>query len=355
MAERRVDLSRIVLAILFLAALILSSLWILSPFLPALIWAVTLVIATWPIMNRVQGWLWGRRWLAVTVMTLALLLVFFLPFAVAIGVIIGNSGAIADLADRLMTMDLPPPPSWVSDLPFVGERVVRFWQDIGDAGIRDLLQRARPYAGVVTREALSTLGSFGLVLVQFLLTVGISGILFARGEAAAAEMIRFGRRLAGARGERSVRLAGQAIRGVALGVVVTALVQTAVAGAGLMLAGVPFAPILTAITFVLCIAQVGPALVMIPAVIWMYSSSSSFWASILLVFTLVAMTLDNVLRPILIRKGADLPLLLILVGVIGGLIVFGLIGLFIGPTILAVAYTLLNEWIAEGEPEAAND
>jgi predicted PurR-regulated permease PerM len=191
--------------------------------------------------------------------------------------------------------------------------------------------------------------------VQFLLTVGISGILFARGEPAAAEMIRFGRRLAGARGERSVRLAGQAIRGVALGVVVTALVQTAVAGAGLMLAGVPFAPILTAITFVLCIAQVGPALVMIPAVIWMYSSSSSFWASILLVFTLVAMTLDNVLRPILIRKGADLPLLLILVGVIGGLIVFGLIGLFIGPTILAVAYTLLNEWIAEGEPEAAND
>ena len=355
MAEKRVDLARIVLEILFLAALILSSLWILSPFLPAIIWAVTLVIATWPIMNRIQLWLWNRRWLAVTSMTLALLLVFFLPFAAAIGVIVVNSGAIADWVDRLASMELPPPPSWIAELPFVGERAVRFWQDIGNTGIHDLLQRARPYAGVVTREALSTLGSFGLVLVQFLLTVGIAGILYARGEAAAAAIIRFGRRLAGARGERSLRLAAQAIRGVALGVVVTALVQTAISGAGLMLTGVPFAPILTAVAFILCIAQVGPALVMIPAVIWMFTSASALSASILLVFTLVAMTLDNVLRPILIRKGADLPLLLILVGVIGGLLVFGLIGLFIGPTILAVAYTLLNEWIAEGEPEVVSD
>ncbi|MGE5201261.1 MAG: AI-2E family transporter YdiK [Acidobacteriota bacterium] len=355
MPEKRVDLARIVLAILFLAALILSSLWILSPFLPAIIWAVTLVIATWPLMTWVQVWLWNRRWLAVTAMTLALLLVFFLPFAAAVGIIVVNSGTIADWADRLATMDLPPPPSWIAELPFVGERAVRFWQDIGNAGIHDLLQRARPYAGVVTREALSTLGSFGLVLVQFLLTVGISGILYARGEVAAAAVIRFGRRLAGERGERSLRLAGQAIRGVALGVVVTALVQAAISGGGLMLVGVPFAPILTAIAFVLCIAQLGPALVMIPAVIWMFTSSSAIWGSILLVFTLVAMTLDNVLRPILIRKGADLPLLLILAGVIGGLLVFGLIGLFIGPTILAVAYTLLQEWIAEGEPEVAGD
>jgi predicted PurR-regulated permease PerM len=353
MAEKRVDLARIVLEILFLAALILSSLWILSPLLPAFIWAVTLVIATWPLMSQVQEWLWNRRWLAVTIMTLALLLVFYLPFAAAIDVIVGNAGAIAGWVDRLASME-PPPPSWLGQIPLVGERAVQFWQDIASTGIHELLQWAKPYAGLLTRQALSTLGSVGLVMVQFVLTAAISAILYARGEAAAAEIIRFGRRLAGERGEQSLRLAAQAIRGVALGVVVTALVQAAVSGADLLLAGVPLAPTLTAITFIFCTAQIGPAPVMIPVVIWMFTGPSAFWASILLLFTVIAMTLDNVLRPILIRKGADLPLLLILAGVIGGLLAFGLIGLFIGPTILAVAYTLLQGWIAEGEPGEAS-
>jgi predicted PurR-regulated permease PerM len=354
MAEKRVDLARIVLAILFLAALILSSLWILRPFLPAVIWAMTLVIATWPLMSQVQAWLWKKRLLAVTIMTLALLLVFYLPFAAAIGIIIGNAGEIAGWVDRLASTEPPSPPSWLGQIPLVGEGAVHVWQDIASTGIHELLQWAKPYAGLLTREALSTLGSVGLVMIQFLLTVAISAILYARGEAAAAGIIRFGRRLAGERGEQSLRLAAQAIRGVALGVVVTALVQAAVSGAGLLLAGVPFAPILAAITFIFCIAQIGPAPVMIPAVIWMFTGPSAVWASILLVFTLIAMTLDNFLRPILIRKGADLPLLLILVGVIGGLLAFGLIGIFIGPTILAVAYTLLQEWIAEGEQGEAS-
>jgi predicted PurR-regulated permease PerM len=354
MAETRVDFARIVLPILFLAALILFSLWILSPFLPAILWAMTLVIATWPLMNRVQGWLWKKRLLAVAIMTLALLVVFFLPFVAAVGVIIRNAGEIAGWVDRLASMQPPQPPSWLGQIPLVGNRAVQFWQEIARTGVQDLLQWAKPYAGPLTREAISALGSVGLVMVQFLLTVAISAVLYAHGEAAAAEVIRFGRRLAGERGEQSLRLAAQAIRGVALGVVVTALVQAAVSGAGLLLAGVPFAPILAAITFIFCIAQIGPAPVMIPAVIWMFTGPSAVWASILLVFTLIAMTLDNFLRPILIRKGADIPLLLILVGVIGGLLAFGLIGLFIGPTILAVAYTLLQDWIADGEQRKAS-
>jgi len=177
--------------------------------------------------------------------------------------------------------------------------------------------------------------------------------MYAKGEEAAAMAIRFGRRLAGPRGEESVILAAQAIRGVALGVVVTALVQSAVGGIGLAIAGVPFAAVLTALMFMLCIAQLGPGLVLVPAVIWMYYSSDATLATVLLVFTLVAVTLDNFLRPILIRMGADLPLLLILAGVIGGLIAFGLIGIFLGPTILAVGYTLLRAWIADGEPKDA--
>jgi predicted PurR-regulated permease PerM len=165
-------------------------------------------------------------------------------------------------------------------------------------------------------------------------------------------VIRFGRRLAGDRGESVVLLAGQAIRAVALGVVVTALVQSAASGIGLAVCGVPYAVLLTAVIFMLCIAQLGPMLVLLPAAGWLYWSDEPVWGTVLVVWALLVGVLDNVLRPMLIRRGADLPLLLILAGVIGGLISFGIIGLFVGPVVLAVTYRLLGSWIAEGEKSA---
>jgi predicted PurR-regulated permease PerM len=140
-----------------------------------------------------------------------------------------------------------------------------------------------------------------------------------------------------------------AIRGVALGVVVTAIAQTLVAGAGLALAGVPRAGILSAIILMLCIAQLGPLLVMLPATIWLFATGATGPGIILAIFTVLSVTMDNFLRPVLIRRGADLPLLLILVGVIGGLLAFGLLGLFLGPVVLAVTYTLLQNWIADAD------
>ena len=353
MPDTRYDLTRLTFAVLFIAALIGASVWILRPFLPAIIWAATLVIATWPIMLRMQAALWHSRALAVTVMTLVLLLLFVVPFWFAIAVIVRNAGQIVGWAETVASMEFPPPPAWLPGIPMVGAWAARAWQRVGDAGWHELLLQARPYAGIVTQWFIAAVGGFGMVLIQFLLTVAVSAIMYARGEASAAAAIRFGRRLAGDRGEQSVRLAGQAIRGVALGVVVTALVQTAIGGLGLVIAGVPFAPVLSALMFMLCIAQLGPGIVLIPAVVWMYASQDPVLATVLLVCSMVALTLDNFLRPILIRMGADLPLLLILVGVIGGLNAFGLIGIFLGPTILAVAYTLMRAWVAEGEPKEA--
>ena len=158
---------------------------------------------------------------------------------------------------------------------------------------------------------------------------------------------RFGTRLAGERGESVLRLAGQAIRGVALGVVVTAIVQSVLGGLGLLIAGVPFVPLLTAVMFILCIAQVGPFFVLAPSVIWVFYTGRIGFGIFLLVWTLVVGTLDNVLRPILIRRGADLPLLLVFAGVLGGLFAFGLIGIFVGPVILAVTYTLAENWASQ--------
>jgi predicted PurR-regulated permease PerM len=194
-------------------------------------------------------------------------------------------------------------------------------------------------------------GSIAAMLLQFLLTVIIAAIMYANGETAAAGIQRFARRLAGSRGEETAVLAAKAIKGVALGIVVTALIQTALGGTGLIVSGVPAAPLLTAVVFMLCLAQLGPILVMVPAVIWLYWKGDPLWGTVLLVFTIVAGAIDNVIRPLLIKKGVDLPLIMIFAGVIGGLIAFGVVGLFIGPVMLAVTYTLLKEWVSDSGPK----
>jgi len=352
----RQDLAQRTLGVLVIAGLIGTSLWILKPFLPALIWATTLVIATWPIMRRLQDKLWGSRALATAIMTVVLLLVFVVPFWLAIGTIVTHSDRVLGWAENITTAQIPPPPAWIEDIPLVGHRLTETWANIAVSGAPELLQKIRPYAGQLTNWFIGAVGSFGLVLMQFLLTVAISAILYASGERAASYVARFGARLAGARGRQAVVLAGQAIRGVALGVVVTAFIQSAIGAGALILTGVPYASILSALLFMLCIAQLGPALILIPAVVWMYANGTMAASTLLLVLSLIAIGIDNILRPILIRRGVDLPLLLILSGVIGGLIAFGLIGIFLGPTLLAVSYTLLDAWIAESEDKlAAND
>lgn len=341
------DLVRTVLAVLFIAGLIATTFWILWPFLPAIIWATTLVVATWPLMLRVQRRLWHRRWLAVAVMTLALLLVFVAPFWLAIATITENFDRIAAWVTALAAFKLPPPPLWLPDLPLFGAKATLLWQRVAASGIDELAAKAAPYAGGAAGWFVGALGGFGIVVVQFVLTVIIAAIMYAGGERAAAAAQRFGHRLAGERGRQSVRLAGQAIRGVALGVVVTALAQSVLGGIGLALAGTPFAAVLTAVMFLLCIAQLGPGLVLVPTVVSLYWNGEAGWGTFLLVWTVIVISLDNIVRPLLIRKGADLPLVLLLAGVIGGLIAFGLVGIFLGPVVLAVAYTLLLSWMEE--------
>jgi predicted PurR-regulated permease PerM len=347
MVDVRNDLTRTTLAILFIAALIAGSVWILRPFLPAMLWAAMLAIATWPILRSVQARLWNSRGLAVTVMTISILLVFVVPFWLAIGTIVRHSGQIIEWAEHLAATGLPSPPAWLGDVPLVGSGAVSVWHDISDDGFPELLQKGRPYAGMVTRWFIEAMGSFGSILVQFLLTVVVAAIMYAQGEDAAATARRFGRRLAGNRGEQAVVLAGQAVRGVALGVVVTAFIQSAIGAFGLFIAGIPFASVLSALMFMLCIAQLGPAVVLVPAVIWLFATGDTGWGIFLAIVSVAAITVDNFVRPVLIRRGVHLPLLLILAGVIGGLIAFGLIGIFLGPMILAVAYTLFRAWLSE--------
>ena len=346
------DLTRSLLIVLFIGGLIAVSFWILRPFLGAIIWATMIVVPTWPIMMKLEARLGGRRGYAVAAMTTGLVLMLVVPLTFAIGTIVENADVLAGWARSLAYLSLPTPPEWVARLPLIGDKLVQLWEQFAGSGIQELTAKASPYAGSIAKWFAAELGSVGLIVLQFLLTVLIAAILYATGDVAAAKVVRFGRRLGGERGENAIRLAGQAIRGVAVAVVVTALTQSLLGGIGLAISGVPFAALLTGIMFFLCIAQLGPTLVLVPAVVWLYWTGETVWGTVLLVFTVVAGTIDNFVRPLLIRMGADLPLLLIFAGVIGGLISLGLIGIFVGPVVLAVAYTLLQDWVNDDRSPA---
>jgi predicted PurR-regulated permease PerM len=339
------------LQVVCISALMAGCFWILRPFLLPMIWATAIVVATWPLMLRVEENCGGRRAAAVVVMTIALLLILVVPLALALSTIIQNTEQIIGWAKSLSDFSMPGPPDWLGRLPLVGPTLAGQWEQMIGVGPAALSSRLAPYAGTIVALFAAQVGNVGLLAAQFLLTVVLSAVLYAGGEKGATFVLRFARRLAGASAEGAVQLAAQAVRAVALGIVVTALVQAILGGIGLALSGVPFAAVLTAVMFMLGVAQVGPALVLLPAVVWLYWRGDTVWGTVLLVWTVVVLSFDNFLRPLLIKRGANLPLLLVFTGVIGGLLAFGILGLFIGPVLLAVGFTLLTAWMSERELE----
>ncbi len=344
-------LVRAALVIGFLLALGAAALKILEPFLIAFLWAVVIVVASWPTMLWLQGRLGGRRWAAVSLLTLALLVLLVLPLSVAITAAFVNAGEIAERIKTLDSFRLPALPTWVTELPFFGDKALQLWNQIATAGMEGLMTRLAPYAGAVTKGIVARASGFGFIIVEAVLALAFAALLYLRGEAAARVVQRIAARLAGPRGANAVLLATSAIRGVALGVGGTAVVQSVMTGIGLSLADVPFAALLSGLAFVLCLVQIGTLPVLVPAVIWVFWSGETGWGIFLLIWSVIVGTADNVLRPLLIQRGVDLPLWLVFTGVVGGLFAFGLVGLFIGPVVLAVASMLLSDWLDDGEDE----
>jgi predicted PurR-regulated permease PerM len=342
------DLTHTTLSVLFIGMLILSSFWVMRPFLMSLIWASVIVVATWPAFEGLQRGLGGRRGLAVLVMAVTILLIILVPVTFAVVTILDNVDNISAHVRSLSTLTLAAPPAWVGSIPVFGAKLAANWQHFAALSAEERTAVLVPYARTAMQWFVAQAGSIGMTMVQFFLTMIIAMILYANGMVVREGVLSFARRLAGRQGEEAAILAGKAVRGVVLGVVVTALIQAAIGGIGLFVTRVPVAGLLTAVIVMLCLAQVGPFLVMVPAVAWLYWSGQPGRGTVLLVFMLIAGTIDNVIRPFLIKKGADLPLLLIFAGVIGGLIAFGIIGLFVGPVMLAVTYTLIKEWVADG-------
>jgi predicted PurR-regulated permease PerM len=342
------DLTRIMLTVICISMLIVSSFWIMRPFISSTLWATMIVIASWPFMELVQKRVWNSRPIAVLVMTTLLLLLLIIPFSFAIITIAEKSADISELFKSKNAVTLPMPPPWLDRLPIAGMKISEKWRHYASLPPEEVYARLAPYASKVAGWVLTQAGSVGVMIIHFLLTVIISAILYSKGERAAKGLLLFVKRLAGQQGEDVLLHAAKAVRGVALGIVGTALIQALLGGAGLLVTAVPATMLLTAVMFMLCLAQIGPWPVLIPAAVWLFWSGENFWGIGMVVWIIFVSTIDSFIRPVLIRKGVDLPLLLIFAGVIGGLIAFGVVGLFIGPVLLAVTYTLLEAWIAGG-------
>lgn len=342
------DITRVVLAVLLLGLLISASFIVLQPFLLSLIWAAAIVIACWPLMLGVQRRLGDSRALAVVVMISILALLLMLPLIIALSTIISNVGVVSVQLQEIASHELPEPPEWLGDIPLVGPKLVQRWQKAISIDREEALTHLAPFIGSTVTWIAQQIGSLGLIVVHFILTIILTGILFAKGDGAAQGLMRLAGRLAPGRGEEALVLAGQAIRAVANGVILTALLQALMTIIGLLLAGVPHAVLFSALTFLLGVIQIGAGPVLIGVVVWLFYNGATFAAWAFLIWSVMIMVSDNFIRPFLIKRGANLPLILIFAGVIGGLLAFGVIGIFVGPVVLAVTYTLLGAWTNQG-------
>jgi predicted PurR-regulated permease PerM len=278
---------------------------------------------------------------------LSLALVFAVLFPVGIvGLQLGDSVTELKVAtQRWMDEGLPTAPEWLTKVPLVGGSLTDSWNSFAsDSG--KLLDKAKPLLEPVGAWLLKVGLNLGIGLAQLALSILLAFFLLRNGAAAAGTLNDAIRRIAGERGTHLLQVAGNTVRGVVYGILGTALVQAVVAGIGFVIAGVPGAALLAMLTFFLSVLPVGPPLVWLPAAFWLFHQGSTGWGIFMLVWGVGVSSVDNFVKPWLISQGSDMPFLLIFFGVLGGALAFGFIGVFIGPTLLAVGYRVVSEWLA---------
>lgn len=374
-----------------LILLLIGCFVVMRPFLSAMLWAIVLSFALWPIQRRLAGWMGQRRTPAALVTTLGVALLLVFPFVI-IGVSLRDDvRALGTATRKLVDTGPPSAPAWVEKVPVVGRQAKAQWNELAEdasrwlksvkqaavetasstnelAGIPEAVTPAEhSSAAAIARESrlpamvgrlVASVRTWfvkaGLAIGRGVLEVTLSAVLtffILRDGAAMAERLSTGmKRIAGDRGQHLLEIAGKTVRGVVYGILGTALVQGALAGIGFLIAGVPGAALLGLLTFFLSAIPMGPPLVWIPASIWLFQQDSTGWGIFMVVWGLIVSSVDNVVKPWLISQGSNMPFLLIFFGVLGGALAFGFIGVFLGPTLLAVAYRLVEEWSANVRP-----
>ena len=342
------------IALCLIALLFLACLQITAPFLRALTWATIMAVSTWPLFLHLRQRLGERKKLAATAMAITLAVAFLLPGVLLVTSLTDSVQSVAALATDLTTLKLPDLPSWVTGFPVVGARLDSVWQsarmDMGAA-----MGKLQPYIMTATRWLLAQSAQLGLALLEFLLAVVFTGILYGTGEGITALVKRFATRVGGESTLDLLPVAIQTIRSVAFGVIGTALVQAVLSVGTFVIAGVPGVAVLGLFCFVLAMLQIGTGLVWIPTAVWLAYQDQKGWAIFIVVSGLFINIMDNFIKPYLIsRQGAGIPTILIFIGVLGGLLAWGFLGIFLGATLLAIGYTVLRSWLDQAASAAAD-
>ncbi|QET02641.1 MULTISPECIES: AI-2E family transporter [Cupriavidus] len=331
-------------AVFALILLIGGSLVVLAPFATALLWGAILAFSSWYPYSVLTRWLGNRRGIAALVCVLLAAVIVLGPFVYAGASFSAHVDDLTALVERYKERGVPQLPEWLSSLPYVGSYLQNTWNQVVNAD-SEMLANLRKLVAPVGHVLLGAGLSIGAGLGQLALSIVLAFFFYTGGELAV-EWLRGGmRRIAGERADHLLALAGSTVKGVVYGVLGTAFVQAVLTGIGLWISGVPGAAILGFITFFLSVIPVGPPLIWIPAALWLYHSGATGWAIFMVVWGVAVVGMaDNIIKPLLISKGTGLPLIWIMMGVLGGALAFGFLGVFIGPTVLAVAYALLRDW-----------
>ncbi|QKZ07626.1 AI-2E family transporter [Pseudomonas eucalypticola] len=329
---------------IILLVLLGACLWVLAPFISALLWGAILAYASWPLMRLLTRWLNGRETLAASILTLGWILLVILPL-VWLGFNLADHirDAIAFVRD-VQVDGLPAAPDWLVSVPLAGPRLAAWWDTLDQQGAA-LMVSVKPYLGQVGNWLLARSAQIGGGILELTLSLVFVFFFYRDGPRLAAFVLRLLERLVGERAEYYLELVAGTVQRVVNGVIGTAAAQAVLALIGFLIAGIPGALVLGIVTFLLSLIPMGPPLAWIPATAWLVWKSEYGMAVFLGVWgTFIISGVDNVLKPYLISRGGDLPLVIVLLGVFGGLLAFGFIGLFIGPTLLAIGYSLLLDW-----------
>lgn len=316
---------------------------IVRPFAHAIAWGIIIAVAVFPLYRYLCSLLGDRPRAAAMVMTIGLLLIIVLPLVLLISLLTDNLQALAhQLRDG--TLRVPPPSSEIQAWPVIGAPLYTFWH-LAATNLGAAIQQLAPQLKEISGILLSAAAMVGLSMMQFVLAVVLSGVFLAYSEEGYRLSRAIGRRLAGDRGIELVDLCEATTRSVARGVLGVAVIQAAMAGLGMVMVGVPFAGLLTVVALFLGVVQVGVGIVVLPAAVYVFSTHDTLPAILFLIWAILVTFTDNVLKPLLLGRGVDVPMMVIFVGALGGMITSGIIGLFVGAILLAIGYKMFVAWL----------
>jgi len=341
------DNDRLLLRLL-LMALLAASVWVLLPFWSALVWAAVLAFASWPLMRLLTQLLRGREAAAAGLLTLCWIVLVALPLVWLGFGLVDRVREGVELVKNLQVSGLPPPPSWMARVPLVGDRLIGWWYQVDQQGVA-MFSALRPYMGEVGNWVLARTAKLGTGIFELVLSLVLIFFFYRDGlrlQAFAHAMLQ---RLIGNAASQYMEIIAGTVQRVVNGVIGTAAAQAVLAAIGFLIAGIPGAFMLGLLTFVCSLLMV-PPLVWGPATLWLFYQQSYGYAAFMAIWGFFVISgVDNILKPYLISRGGNLPLVVVLLGVLGGLLSFGFIGLFLGPVLLAVMYNLISAWIESSD------